>query len=519
MRVNAQGPGVLAEAAGRFCVPLVHVSTDYVFDGEKGSPYVEDDPVGPLGAYGRSKAEGEAAVRRATPEHYILRTAWLYSTHGANFVKLMVKLAGERQELKAADDQAGSPTAARDLADAILVLAQRGERCFGTYHFAGTGAATRHAWASAIVAAQAPFTGKTPPRPCRAGQHIPGGGTASALYRARQYEVCRNLWLPGQTVARRREGYGRRVVHEGGRGMSRKGIILAGGAGTRLHPLTLVTSKQLLPVYDKPMIYYPLTTLMLAGIRDILIITTPEQAADFRRLLGDGSRWGIALSYAAQPKPEGLAQAFVIGGDYIGSDPSCLVLGDNIIYGQGLTERLTAAGTKESGATVFAYHVEDPERYGVVAFDSDGKATAIEEKPAQPKSDWAVIGLYFYDGTVTERARALKPSARGEYEITDLNSSYLADGALDVESLGRGFAWFDAGTHASLLEAAQFVQLIQGRQRQLIASPEEVAYAAGWITTDDLARLAHDLGKTQYGRALAGMSKESEIPRSGAVAG
>ena len=285
--------------------------------------------------------------------------------------------------------------------------------------------------------------------------------------------------------------------------MSRKGIILAGGAGTRLHPLTLVTSKQLLPVYDKPMIYYPLSTLMLAGIRDILIITTPEQGPAFQALLGDGSRWGIAIHYATQPKPEGLAQAFTIGADFVGDDPSCLVLGDNIIYGHGLTERLHIANVRETGATVFAYHVEDPERYGVVAFDRTGRATSIEEKPKQPKSDWAVIGLYFYDGTAVERARALKPSARGEYEITDLNNTYLTEGALDVVSLGRGFAWFDAGTHDSLIEAAEFVQLIQGRQRQLIASPEEIAYALGWIDAEDLARLAHDLGKTEYGRTLA----------------
>lgn len=295
--------------------------------------------------------------------------------------------------------------------------------------------------------------------------------------------------------------------------MSRKGIILAGGAGTRLHPLTLVTSKQLLPVYDKPMIYYPLATLMLAGIRDILIITTPEQAPSFQQLLGNGSRWGIALSYAVQPSPDGLAQAFVIGADFVGHDPSCLVLGDNLIYGHGLTQRLAAAAGREAGATVFAYHVDDPERYGVVAFDATGKATAVEEKPAKPKSPWAVIGLYFYDGTVVERARALKPSARGEYEITDLNNSYLADGTLTVESLGRGFAWFDAGTHASLLEAAEFVRLVQGRQRQLIASPEEIAFASGWITADDVARLAKDLGKTEYGRALAAIAAGGSADR------
>ena len=233
--------------------------------------------------------------------------------------------------------------------------------------------------------------------------------------------------------------------------MTRKGIILAGGSGTRLHPLTLVASKQLLPVYDKPMIYYPLSTLMLAGIREILIITTPHDLASFRQLLGDGSGWGLSISYATQPSPDGLAQAFHIGAEFIGGNPSCLVLGDNLTYGHGLSESLSKVGEQTTGATVFAYRVEDPERYGVVAFDDQDRATSIEEKPKAPKSNWAVIGLYFYDETVVERARRLKKSARGEYEITDLNNTYLMDGALKVERLGRGFAWFDAGTHASLL--------------------------------------------------------------------
>jgi glucose-1-phosphate thymidylyltransferase len=255
---------------------------------------------------------------------------------------------------------------------------------------------------------------------------------------------------------------------------------------------------------------------MLAGIRDILIITTPEQAPDFQQLLGDGSRWGTAIHYAEQPRPDGLAQAFIIGASFIAGDPSCLVLGDNIIHGHGLTERLHLASHQKTGATVFAYHVDDPKRYGVVAFDRTGKATSIEEKPAAPKSDWAVIGLYFYDDTAVDRARSLKPSARGEYEITDLNNTYLVDGALNVESLGRGFAWFDAGTHDSLLEAAGFVQLIQRRQRQLIASPEEIAYASGWITADDLARLAHDFGKTEYGRVLAAIAEARPPSLNGA---
>jgi glucose-1-phosphate thymidylyltransferase len=290
--------------------------------------------------------------------------------------------------------------------------------------------------------------------------------------------------------------------------MTRRGIILAGGTGTRLHPVTLAVSKQLLPVYDKPMIYYPLSILMLAGIRDILVITTPEDAEGFRRMLGDGARWGIAIGYAVQPQPGGLAQAYLIGAPFVGRDPSCLVLGDNLLYGHGLSDMLRQAVARTSGATVFAYRVDDPQRYGVVSFDGDGRALTIEEKPAQPKSDWAVIGLYFYDGTAPDRARALKPSRRGELEITDLNATYLRDGSLQVEALGRGFAWFDAGTHASLLEAAEFIHVVQRRQRHLIASPEEIAFAAGWISRDDFARQAERLAKTEYGRALAAVLAE-----------
>jgi glucose-1-phosphate thymidylyltransferase len=287
--------------------------------------------------------------------------------------------------------------------------------------------------------------------------------------------------------------------------MTRKGIILAGGAGTRLHPLTLVVSKQLLPVYDKPMIYYPLSLLMLAGVRDILIITTPADAASFRNLLGDGSQWGLELHYAVQPTPDGLAQALVIGETFLAGAPSCLVLGDNILYGHGMSETLRAATRQESGARVFAYRVDDPERYGVVAFDVEGRAQSIEEKPKAPRSPWAVVGLYFYDGSAPERARGLSPSARGEYEITDLNNAYLRDGALTVAPLGRGFAWFDAGTHASLLEASEFISVVQRRQRQLIAAPEEIAFNAGWITADELGARARLLATTDYGRALAAL--------------
>jgi glucose-1-phosphate thymidylyltransferase len=284
--------------------------------------------------------------------------------------------------------------------------------------------------------------------------------------------------------------------------MSRKGIILAGGSGTRLHPLTLVTSKQLLPVYDKPMIYYPLSCLMLAGIREVLVITTPQDQAAFRHLLGDGSQWGMRLEYAAQPKPDGLAQAFVIGADFVRGHPSCLILGDNILYGHGLSEVLREANERQKGATIFGYWVDDPERYGVIEFDEQSRVLSIEEKPKAPKSNWAAIGLYFYDERVTEVVSQVKPSARGEYEITDLNNLYVRQGQLSVERLGRGYAWLDAGTYDSLLEAAEFVRVLQRRQGQLIAAPEEIAFHNGWISGDQLTEQAERFKKTQYGMRL-----------------
>lgn len=290
--------------------------------------------------------------------------------------------------------------------------------------------------------------------------------------------------------------------------MTRRGIILAGGAGTRLHPATLTVSKQLLPVYDKPMIYYPLSTLMSGGMREVLVISTPEDLPRFRTLLGDGRQWGMELSYVVQPSPDGLAQAFILGADFVNGGPSALILGDNIFFGHDLAKLLDGADRRASGSTVFAYHVHDPERYGVVEFDHSGAAISIEEKPKVPKSNYAVTGLYFYDAEVVELARGLKPSPRGELEITDLNRLYLERGALSVQRMGRGFAWLDTGTHDSLLEAGQFIATLEKRQGFKVACPEEIAWRNGWIDDEALARLAEPLKKSGYGMYLTALLRE-----------
>ena len=291
----------------------------------------------------------------------------------------------------------------------------------------------------------------------------------------------------------------------------RKGIILAGGSGTRLYPITQAISKQLLPVYDKPMIYYPLSVLMLAGIREVLVINTPHEQALFRNLLGDGSQWGMRIEYAAQPSPDGLAQAYLIGREFVAGQPSCLVLGDNIFYGHGLTDLLQRANARDTGATVFGYWVRDPERYGVAEFDASGKVVGLEEKPAQPKSNYAVTGLYFYDGRASDYAAALKPSPRGELEITDLNRRYLEDGSLHLEKMGRGFAWLDTGTHESLVEASTYIETIEKRQGLRVCCPEEIGFFNGWIDEAQLRDLAKPLAKNGYGQYLLGLLEHARL--------
>jgi glucose-1-phosphate thymidylyltransferase len=526
MTVNRDGAGALAAAAEMCGAALLQVSTDYVFDGSKDAPYTEADPVAPLGVYGASKLAGEQAVLAANPRTAVLRTAWVCSATGQNFLRTMLRLGAERQEIGVVADQRGAPIFCDDLADAIvrmadaLVAAEAGAPEFGVFHLAGAPDTTWHGFAEAIFDGAA-RRGATIPRlkaiatadyPTRARR------PADSRLDCRRIEAVHGIARPDWRAGLMRAldtliGPMPKPIRLAPRRTEMKGIVLAGGAGTRLHPVTLAVSKQLLPVYDKPMVYYPLSVLMLAGIRDVLLISTPHDLPLFRRLLGDGSHWGIRIDYAEQETPNGIAQAFILGERFLAGQPSALVLGDNIFHGHGLEETLVDTVAQLSlpgatGASVFAYRVADPERYGVVEFDHDGRALSLEEKPKAPRSDWAVTGLYFYDGRASAMARALTPSARGELEITDLNKAYLADGSLRVAKLGRGYAWLDTGTHDSLLEAGEFVRAIETRTGQKVCAPEEIAWHKGFINAAALRRLALPLRNSGYGAYL-----ETLLPR------
>jgi glucose-1-phosphate thymidylyltransferase len=445
----------------------------------------------------------------------------------------MLRLGAARDEVGVVDDQRGAPIFADDLAAALLRMgeamldAEAGDAAFGVFHLAGAPDTTWHGFARAIIdgAARrgAPIprlkpiaTADYPTRARRPADSRLDCGRIAAVHGIAQPDWRRGLARALDALVGPERAA---AVHPipSTRRSDMKGIVLAGGAGTRLHPVTLAVSKQLLPVYDKPMVYYPLSVLMLAGIREVLLISTPHDLPLFRRLLGDGSQWGIRIEFAEQEKPNGIAQAFVIGERFLAGEPSALVLGDNIFHGHGLEQTLTESVAGLSlpgarGASVFAYRVADPERYGVVEFDGEGRALTLEEKPRAPRSDWAVTGLYFYDGRASEMARALKPSARGELEITDLNKAYLADGSLRVARLGRGYAWLDTGTHESLLEAGEFVRAIEKRTGQKVASPEEIAWHKGFIGAHELRRLAAGLRSSGYGAYL-----ETLLPRPAAA--
>ncbi len=498
--VNATGVAHLAWHARRLDVPLVHVSTDYVLAGDTEGELPTSAPLDPRSVYGITKAAGELAARLA-PRSYVVRTSWVFGD-GPNFVRTMRRLAQQRDSVTVVDDQVGRPTYAPDLARALLDLLGSGAPP-GTY--AATGEGDVVSWAGFARAVLADTSCRGGP-----GQHrdLPAAGAAGRApaeqLRPRPRSAARAGRPPAQLA-----GGARGVPRDRGRrGRPRvKGIVLAGGTGTRLLPITQAVSKQLLPVYDKPMIHYPLSTLMLAGIRDILLITTPHDREQFVRLLGDGTQYGCRFSYTVQAAPNGLAEAFLLGREFVGDDRVALVLGDNLFYGPGFGEQLKRY-TDVDGGAVFAYHVADPRQYGVVEFDAQRRAVSVQEKPQQPRSNYAVVGLYFYDNDVLEIARSIRPSARGELEITEVNNAYLRQGRLQVAVMDRGTAWLDTGTATSLLQAGQFVQVIEERQGLKIGCLEEVAWREGYIDDRALEVLAQPLRASGYGDYLLRLLQE-----------
>ena len=502
----------LAAETGRRGIPLIHISTDYVFDGRKGAPYVEQDAVGAAQCLWPQQARGRARrPRRQSAARDPAHVVGLQPVSARISSRRSCASPRERERLTIVADQRGCPTAARDIAQACLDIALRcasepEHAPYGIYHFAGAGEATWFEFARAIVEMAADRLGRSPQIvPIRTSDY-PTPAVRAADTRLDCTAIVRALRRCAAAVASGACRNDRSLADQQGHAM--KGIILAGGSGTRLYPATLAINKQLLPVYDKPMVYYPLSVLMLAGIRDILLISTREHLPFYQHLLGDGSQWGIKLAYVVQDKPIGLAHAFILGRDFVGGDRVALILGDNVFYGHGLSAELADAAARADGATVFAYYVNEPSQYGVVKFDDAGKPVDLVEKPTQFLSNWAVTGLYFYDNAVLDIAAGLRPSARGELEITDVNRRYLELGKLHVVKLGRGYAWLDTGTHDALLEASEFVRSIQHRQGLLVGCPEEIAYAKGFIGAHDLRRLADQLGNSSYGGYLKRISGE-----------
>ena len=507
--VNTEGVSNLAEIARENDLVLVHISTDYVYDGIEKN-HREDEPFNPLNVYGESKAAGDEIVAKLS-KYYILRTSWVIG-EGKNFIRSMLDLGRQGRELNIVSDQIGRPTFTDELGRAIDFIL-RNRAAYGTYNvsndgqpvswadlarkafsLAGIDTSKIHNVTTAEYFADKPNSAK---RPLNSTFDL--SKLKSTGFTPKDWEDSLKDYLKTSLAIDIKEHI---KVKENA---IMKGIILAGGSGTRLYPITRAISKQLMPIYDKPMIYYPLSTLMQAGIKDILIITTPKDQQQFQDLLGDGSDLGISLNYAAQPKPEGLAQAFIIGEEFIGKDKVALILGDNIFYGNDFDKSLKQC-TDPDGGVVFAYQVSDPERYGVVEFDDDKKAISIEEKPKTPKSNYAVVGLYFYDNSVVDIAKKIKPSDRGELEITSVNEEYLKLGKLKVKTMDRGSVWLDTGTHDSMNDASEYIRVIEKRTGMKIGCIEEIAWREGFIGNDQLQSLAEPLVKSGYGKYLLQLS-------------
>tara|TARA_Y100000034_G_scaffold134144_1_gene201758 strand:+ start:289 stop:2016 length:1728 start_codon:yes stop_codon:yes gene_type:complete len=493
MKINSYPLGHLSKIANHCNAKLVHISTDYVFDGTSSEGYDEDSKRSPINIYGQSKAISEEILLKNAKQPYLIRTSWLFGKNGKNFVQTILNLTTNMDEIKVVNDQIGCPTYTKDLAKQIKLIIN--EYKPGIYHVTNSDKCSWFNFAQEIIK-QSNKTTNTIPISTQESFSL----FSHIKAKRPNYSILKNTKLPN--IRSWKDSLKEYLEETNMIDKKTKGIILAGGSGTRLYPITKSISKQLIPVFDKPMIYYPISILMISKIREILIISTPQDLPLYKKLLGDGSQLGISISYAEQPKPEGLAQAFIIGKEFIGKDNVCLILGDNIYYGHGFPAFLKRARLRKEGATVFGYWVKNPQRYGVATFDKENKVIDIEEKPKEPKSNWAVTGLYFYDNKVVDIACNLKPSARGELEITDVNNTYLKMNKLYMEKLGRGFAWLDTGTHSSLMQASNFIETIENRQGLKVACIEEIAYLMGFINESQLKDLAESLGKNDYGKYL-----------------